>query len=232
MKPKIEFVSLVEGLESIEECRPRPAKYFIPKWFKDIPSNDPTTVKRCPSFPEYFSMGYIMPMWTDMELKFKDGEYNWQTPDEIFTVSIHGQDQFIDYVQPSFHGVEGQFVFKATTPWRIITPPGWSTLQLPLYFDFNKEFSIFPGIVDTDIFHEINQQILYHGNGDQITIKRGTPLALYVPFKRDSLYIDSDIRYANEKDRKKFNKVTLNFKTMFRPGIYRQMQRERDKNVR
>jgi hypothetical protein len=234
MKPKIEFVSLVEGLESIEECRPKPAKHFIPQWFKDIPSKAPSTVKICPSFTDYFSMGYIMPMWTDVKIEYdkETTDYKWSTPDETFILDIHGNNQLIDHVTPNLHGINGQFVFKTMCPWKIITPKGWSTLQLPLFYNFNKEFSTFPGIVDTDIFHDLNQQILYHGTGEEITIKRGTPFALYVPFKRDGVYLDAEIRDANDQDKKRFTRTDLNFKTMFTPGIYRKMQRERDRDVR
>ena len=235
MGSKIEFISLIDGLESIEECRPKPAKNFIPEWFRDIPSSEPDTVKVCPSFPDYFSMGYVVPMWTDVKLasnEFPGVDWNWQTPDKTFIIESHGNRQFIDYVKPSFNGVDGQFVFKAICPWRIITPPGWSVLQLPMFYHFNKEFSVLPGILDTDIYHEINQQILYHGCGKEIQIKRGTPLALYVPFKRDQIHLDSEIRFANDEDMKKINGSALNLKTMFRPGIYRKMQRDRDRDVR
>jgi hypothetical protein len=233
MKAKIEFISLVEGLESIEECRPKPAKHFIPEWFKNIPAKAPSTVKMCPSFTDYFSMGYIMPMWTDIKIQYnkETKDYAWATPDPTFILDVHGNNQLIDHVSPSFLGVDGQFAFKTVSPWKIITPKGWSVLQLPLFYNFNKEFSTFPGIIDTDIFHDLNQQILYHGTGEEINIKRGTPFALYVPFKRDEVYLDADIRYANDEDRKKFNKVDLNFKTMFTPGIYRKMQRQRYNHV-
>jgi hypothetical protein len=233
MKPKIEFISMIEGLESIEECKPKPAKHFIPQWFKDIPSNAYGTVKHCPSFPDYFSMGYVLPMWTDVKLAFNKDllAFNVDTPSDKFNVNIHGINQFIDYVSPSFNGVEGDFVFKTECPWRIITPKGWSVLQLPLFYHFNRDWSILPGVVDTDIQHETNHQILYHGNGSEIEIKRGTPLVLYVPFKRDAMDIDLDVRFVNKKDKKIFNRSDLNFETLLRPGVYRKMQRERDLDV-
>jgi hypothetical protein len=232
MGSKIEFITFVQGLESIEECRPKPAKNFIPQWFKDIPSNEPKTVKFCPSFPDYFSMGYVLPMWTDVKLQFNSEkqEWVWNTPSDQFLVEEHGNSQFIDYVKPSHQGVDGQFVFKMVCPWRIVTPPGWSVLQLPLFYNFNKEFSVLPGVIDTDIHHYINQQVLYHGNGKEIEIIRGTPLALYIPFKRENSDINLEVRSATENDIKKENTLLLNFKTMFRPGIYRKMQRDRDNN--
>jgi hypothetical protein len=233
MKPKIEFISMADGLESIEECRPKPAKNFIPQWFKDIPPGLPNTVKHCPSFPDYFSTGYVLPMWTDIRIGFKKEtqEWSWNAPSDFSTVEAHTPNQFINYVKPSFLGIDAELVFKFNCPWRIITPKGWSVLQLPLFYNFNKEFSVLPGVIDTDIHHEINQQVLYHGSKEEVEIKRGTPLALYIPFKREDVYLDADVRFANQEDMKKINKQLLNFNTLFRPGIYRKIQRERDKNV-
>ena len=226
---------MVEGLDSIEECRPKPAKHFIPQWFKDIPpsSNElMPTVRNCPSFTDYFSMGYILPMWSDFKLNYQEetNNWSWDGPTTEFKMTSHDNGQFIDYVQPTFNGVEGQFVFKAVSPWRIITPKGWSVLQLPLFYNFNKEFSVLPGVIDTDIHTHINQQILYHGNGKTIDIKRGTPLVLYVPFKRESSFLDFEIRYRNKKDKERFVKEDINIRTKFISGVYRKLQRERDKN--
>lgn len=232
---KIEFISTIEGLEEIEECRPKSAKNFIPKWFKDIPAHQNMTVKQCPSFPDYFSLGYIVPMWTDSRLvsNIKNSTWHWETSSTLFKYEVHENSQMVDYVTPKFNGIDGQFIFKANCPWRIITPPGWSVLQLPLFYHFNQEWSVLPGVIDTDIHSEINQQILYHGNGETIEIKRGDPLALYIPFKRDSVDLKPEIRYQAEGDRKSFARQYLNFTTKFSPnGQYRKLQRDRDKNVR
>jgi hypothetical protein len=225
---KIEFISTVEGLESIEECLPRPAKHFIPKWFKDTPNNAGNIVKICPSFPDYFSQGYIVPMWSDVNLQYNSDGWAWQTPLDNFTWDIHGNHQFLDYVDANFKGVSGQFIFKANCPWRVVTPPGWSVLQLPLFYHFNQEWSVLPGIIDTDIHSEINQQVLYHGDGKSIQIKCGDPFVLYIPFKRSNK-LKHKIRYQTKKDEKKFKKGKLMINNVFQPnGSYRQMQRKRD----
>ena len=226
----IEFISTVEGLESIEECLPRPAKNFIPQWFKDIPNDYDLTVKVCPSFPDYFSQGYIIPMWSDVDLRSDpiDG-WSWNTPTSLASWDIHGNDQFLNYTEAKFNGIDGQFVFKANSPWKIITPPGWSVLQLPLFYHFNKEWSVLPGIIDTDIFFTVNQQVLYHGNGNTISIKRGDPFVLYVPFKRSNK-LKQEIRYQNENDKKIFNKEDYNITSRKIPNkTYRELQRKRDK---
>jgi hypothetical protein len=231
---KIQFISTVEGLESIEECLPRPAKNFIPQWFKDIPlkENFMSTVKICPSFPDFFSQGYIIPMWSDVKLKFdkENQSWEWKTPINNFNWDIHPPDQLLSHTKVGFNGIDSQFVFKAGSPWKIITPPGWSVLQLPLFYHFNKEWSVMPGIIDTDIHSAVNQQVLYHGDGKEITINRGDPFVLYIPFER-SKKLKHEIKYQTEKDKRIFNGELINLNGKFDPiGIYRKKQRERDKN--
>ena len=228
---KIQFISTVEGLESIEECLPRPAKNFIPQWFKDIPNDIVGTVKVCPSFPDYFSQGYIIPMWCDSLLTQKDDQFLWQTATSTYGWDFHGGVQMLDYTKANFNGVKGQFVFKAICPWRIITPPGWSVLQLPLFYHFNQEWSVLPGIIDTDIHTEINQQVLYHGDGKDILIKCGDPFVLYIPFKRSDK-LKHEIRYQTAEDKKTFAEGHLSIRSKFKPsGDYRRMQRRRDKGL-
>lgn len=229
---KIRFVSQVEGLEDIEECRPKPAKHFIPKWFKDIPSNEFATVKICPSFPDFFSQGYIVPMWCDSTIQYDEEEnvYSWKSSMSETTWASHHKEQFMDYVKPNFNGVPGQFIFKAICPWRVITPPGWSVLQLPLFYHFNQKWSVLPGIVDTDIHSEINQQVLYHGNGESVTIEHGEPFVLYIPFKRSNK-LKLEVSAPTKKDKKIFRKHNLTFQTKSFPnGIYRKLQRKRDRD--
>jgi hypothetical protein len=232
MKDVIEFVSTIEGLESIEECRPKPAKSYIPQWFKDIPSSSIDSVKVCPSFPDFFSNGYVMPMWTDSRIVYNKDTDHWGQETSLpgNNIESHHKGQMLDYVSPYFNGVEANFVFKANSPWRIITPPGWSVLQLPMFYHFNQEWSVLPGIIDTDTMHQVNQQILYHGDNKVISINRGDPLAIYIPFKREKLTLS--VRSQTEKDRKKFRSNDMNILTKFiGSGVYRSMQRNRDKNV-
>ena len=228
---KIQFISTFEGLETIEECLPRPAKNFIPKWFKDIQSEEIATVKNCPSFPDYFSQGYIIPMWTDVKMSVSGNGFKNEPSAKRFSFESHSNKQMLDYKKATFNGIEGQFVFKAVSPWRIITPPGWSVLQLPLFYHFNQEWSVLPGVIDTDIHSEINQQILYHGDGKEVTIKCGDPFALYIPFKR-SEKLKHEVRYQTAEEYKSFDKHTLLLNQSFTPnGMYRKMQRKRDKGL-
>lgn len=232
-KPLIEFVSIIEGLDLIDEVLPKPSNKYIPDWWRSIPTEmsiGRASVRQCPSFPDFFSSGYVVPMWMDSLIQYDESTESWNTKSSHFVADWagHGNDQMIDYVRPSLQGKSANFVFKANSPWRIITPPGYSVLQLPMFYHFNREWSVMPGIVDTDIYHDVNQQVLYHGEGKEIFIKRGEPLAMYLPFERKKFMMQT--RYQTEKDRAKFVKNTLDVFTKFLgQGSYRSLQRERDK---
>ena len=231
-KINIEFISTVKGLEMVEDAIPKPANKFLPEWWKNFPKANFNNgnVRNCPSFPDFFSSGYVVPMWMDSLIKYNKETDEWSASgsSSFENWTVHTNEQFIDYVDARTQGLSGNIVFKAACPWRIITPKGWSVLQLPLFYHFNKEFSVLPGIIDTDIHHQINQQVLYHGNNKDIYIPRGTPLAMYIPFKREKP--NMLVRYMTDSDNARFIVDNIKNNTKFiGEGAYRSMQRERDK---
>jgi len=237
-EPLIEFFSLAPGLELIEECIPKPTKSFTPDWWKAIPSQvnkSPenffgiSTVKMCPSFPDYFSQGFVVTMWADTLLTYDESSATWnshvgaQSGSNPFSVEAHINEQFIDHVNPTLLGSTGNFVFKLNCPWKIKTPKNYSVLQLPMFYHFNSEFSVLPGVIHTDIHHDINQQLVYYGNGKEIFIPRGTPLAQYIPFKRNKY--THEVRSANAVDRDILVRKALGHTTKFF-GEYRLRKNE------
>jgi hypothetical protein len=232
-KPFIKFVCNIPGFEQIEEIQPKPAKRFLPDWWKDMPLQDQegSTAKACPSMGDYFSNGYVLPMWMDATFqhsKEKDGFIVNQAQAPMPVVSSHRNSQLIDHADVSFNGKDASMIFKLDSPWSIITAPGYSVLQLPMFYNFNKNFTVLPGIIDTDIYNVINVQMLYHGNGEEVFIKRGDPLCVYIPFKRTKYNFSFSAQ--TEKEKLRFNSVQYDFNTKFnRSNWYRDLQRKRDK---
>ena len=140
----------------------------------------------------------------------------------------HSNSQLLNYTNVSFNGKDASNVFKANSPWKIITSPGYSVLQLPMFYNFNKDFTVLPGIIDTDIYNVINVQMLYHGDGEEVFIKRGEPLCVYVPFKRTKYNFSFSAQTEQEKLR--FDISLHDISTKFeRSNWYRNLQRKRDK---
>jgi len=227
---EITFVSTVPGLTSIPECLPQSTKKFIPEWWKKLPYTVPrdnfsfpgvlagVTIKACPAFPEYFSQGVVLPMWTDTLLRYNEKEsiWTWKTSDPIFAWDVHSSKQLTDHKKPVYQGKTSPFVFKAISPWRAITPPGVSLYQFPVFYDFNEDFSVLPGIIRTDVWHTLNQQVLFHSSKEEIFIKRGTPFVHYIPFVRQDTVLN--IRDADTKDTQIFSDLDRLISTKFIPN--------------
>lgn len=239
-EPVISFVTLTPGLETFDDIKPQPSSKFIPKWWKDIPNNKGSyeklpNIKSCPSFPDYFSQGYIIPMWADTLIKYHADLKIWSIKcgsENNYPWEFHPDSQLIDYVTPSFLAKEASTVLKAISPWKIITKPGWSVAQVPLYYHFENKFSVMPGIIHTDMHYDINQQVLvYNENPEEdleIFIKRGDPFVQYVPFKREE--ITHDVRFRNGNDYDLFNLMYTNLSTKFGGnGAYRNLFKKNNK---
>ena len=236
-EPEITFVSTLEGLADDKEVLPRPAREFYPEWWRDLPSKigvDKSlwapgtmgTAKQCPSFIHWYNKGMVIPAWCDMSLKYNSEttEYMWTAGRQgsPYRIEPHNDDQFITYANPKIQKKEATFSFKLECPWNIITPNGWSTMVLPMFYHFNDDWSVLPGIIDTDISHQIHQQIAYFGEGQEVFIPKGGPLAHYIPFKRSKTTFD--VRESTDKDKYRF--ASANLKTFSkRRGGYLTMER-------
>lgn len=208
MKDKIKITSNLLGILNDETILPQPAKNFMPSWYKDTPIEikdyhhsfkklpNLRTVKSCPSFTDVFKKGYVVPCPFDIWLNVKkNGDVDWRTPSDNFKIEIHPNDQFVNHVDSNVRKV-----FKIVSPFRVITPKNWSVLQIPMLYHFNKDFYVPYGVIDTDRHHEINQQIFYISNDDEILIKKGTPLNYLVPFKRSEELELEVVNYTDVQD--------------------------------
>jgi len=234
--PKIEFVSTVDGLADNQTILPQPAKNFIPQWWKNMPATlhensevmpSVKTAKICPSFPDYFGMGYVIPMWADTTLKYDEEKDTWEwrcgTSGGPFSVDVHPHSQFLNYVSPNYLGQKPTLVFKFNCPWRALVPKGYALLQLPMFYSFNPDFVVLPGVIQTDIHSELNQQVLYFGSGKEVFIKRGTPLVQYVPIPHSKLSLVT--RHVTNDDRKQFARETTHLASFFQ-GSYRNRRKD------
>lgn len=220
----ISFVSMVPDLYEIEECRPKPVSKFIPDWWKEmktvsnvasIDNIEAGNAKICPSFADYFSHGYMMPMWTDTIIYYdsKSESYRWRTASEKFSWSYHANKQYLNEVDHRFFGKKSYFIFKTECPWIVLSKEKYLMYQLPAYYHFNEDYSAVPGVRDISVYPVMNIQIAIHSDKKEILIERGTPIAHFIPFKKESISVD--VRQATIEDEKKINAFLINAETKF-----------------
>lgn len=201
-KNKIITCTFNMGVYSSTDVHLRPAREFIPEWWKKIPRDVPEkdldfpvagkelipngrTVKYCPSFSDIFNLGYVLPAPVDMWFSVAKDNYDinyWKVANQAFEIELHHDTQMIRHVDTNI-----KKVFKFVSPIQIIGPKGYSLMQLPMFYHYEqmKDWYVPYGVIGIDTHHEINQQIMYISDKKELIIKKGTPLATYVPFKRE-----------------------------------------------
>lgn len=212
--PKIEFFSTIPYLNDIKECRPKPLSQVMPDWWKKSETVS-RSIKECPAIIHMLKDSYVVPMWCDIEIVVENGRVGWKLPHPDFQFEAHPGWQFLD-IAPENIKQNTAAILKAICPWKIKTSKGYSVYQTSSFYDFNENFSIFPGIINTDYHNEINQQVMIYGINNKFTIKRGDPFAVYIPFKREKF--DFETRDANESDLASLAKNSLRVFTKFKKG--------------
>jgi len=169
---------------------PIPASEATPKWFRKIPMDYgvmANTVKRCIPFKDAMDMGYVLPLWVDLEV-VNNGKkilFNYKN-NSIIKPSVFG-----DHAPYQINGCPmadttyGKEPMKFNSPWLITTPPGWSCMFIQPINHFDNRLHIITGVVDTDRYKsKINFPFIWMDKNFNGVIQKGSPLVQVIPFKR------------------------------------------------
>lgn len=194
---------------------PKPASHFVPDWYKNTPSyinneknlvNEtvPGTIKKCMPVFDSITNGYILTTTCDIEVTtqeyVEDGKiktrpyFAWKA--NFNAVLFHPIRQNPNYGIPNGH--ESDYP-KFNNFWSVITPKGYSTL-ITQPFHRSLPFTIFPAVVDTDIYTSpitfpfILNDITWKG-----IIPAGTPIAQIMPFKREKWEMSLNDKQTREE---------------------------------
>jgi len=229
----------------VELMPPVPAAQMIPEWFQnlhmDLPKPDHKpfpvvgnivkqwsshTIKKCPAVVDYFSEGYIIPLWADILVQRYGQEFHFETNganDGLGSViEFHDEAQFKTY---PFKRKDYRRAVKFTSPWFFHTPPGWSMLFMQPILHPNEDFTLFPGIVETDSFHQVNFPGIWHTEGDRI-LQRGSAFLHVIPFKRSKHKLV--VEEFSQDDHKNNSMESFNLRSKMTGG-YRDLTRKNRK---
>ena len=168
----------------------------LPQWVKEAP-NGQGSIRRCAATMDFLTTGITIPAWTNFRFAKteKDGEWDFSC-DQFEGFAGQGVEPFrsqpFNFEQTGscpmtrIREVENIGYPKLVNPFRIVTAPGWSTLVLPAMFEPSRHYSVLPGIVNTDYYHEANCVLNLLGN-ESFVIQWGTPLMHLIPVKRSAL---------------------------------------------
>jgi len=205
---------------------PKPAKFFIPEWYKKIPAihndsvNKPShsTVKRCIPFLDSLTTGYIQELWCDIYFEVIEDKsngtfsiaYNWA--ESIKPISSRAEDHKTEELLPKsneFFPTE----FQWETQWEPQLPSGYSALYVHPLNRYDLPFFTLSGIIDSDKYPISGPLPFFLKNNFTGIIPAGTPMYQIIPIKRDMW--QSSISEYNEKKNKK---ISFNVKKHFYNG--------------
>jgi hypothetical protein len=219
-KSKIEFYSLVPGLEKVYPIQP--ASSYRPAWTKvaaadfraknEKQTSNAKTILKCPGIMNLFSAGYILYNYCDIVVKSNAStaemswEYDWEQkkhyPENITFpyLAHHEQDVLTKYMAPP-HGAN-PIMLKINTPWRVKAPDDVVFLEIPLLYPDDNRFMTAGGILDPKETRQINPAFWWFGdNKEPQLLKAGTPLVQYIPIKREFVKkYEADVREASSEE--------------------------------
>lgn len=178
-----------------------PAKKYIPKWYKDaeaygygnveIENNFPNkNFKNCVPFFDSLSSGYIMELWCDINVSLNDDGnhyFTWGDGDPEPLVSRAGD---IDRIPTPIGYHKQEYVWKI--PYCIKTPKGYSIIMCHPFNRYELPFLTLGGIIDAESTIGKGNLPFYIKKDFQGVIKKGTPIAQLIPFKRENWKIEKD----------------------------------------
>lgn len=169
---------------------PIPASEVNPKWFRKMVYDHGVmadTVKRCVPFKDAMDMGYIVPLWVDLNVS-NDGQmvsFSYKDGNMLGGKVFDNHDPRQLEGCPIRSTIYGNQPMKFLNPWVITTPPGWSCMFVQPINHFDGRLNIITGIVDTDKYkNNVNFPFIWMDKEFNGVIPRGTPLVQVIPFKR------------------------------------------------
>jgi len=201
----IEFLNAAPGTDP---AKPRPAHKYIPEWYEELDyelegGQFDRTVKSCIPFMEALTIGWIVPVPHDIKLRFGEDGLSITIEKNQEMLAPHEMDQLGGDNHPDLPAG----LLKFRTPWIARTPEGYSTLFVPPMNRSEKRWRPYSGIIDTDTYPtNVNAPSLWLEPGYEGTIEKGTPLLQAIPFKRETVDLDGQVRDATESEREHLEK--------------------------
>jgi hypothetical protein len=213
---KIEFIPASNEAKLVVPA-PKPARMYIPQWYKDIPSppwedlefgdkpGDVTNlnIKACVPFLDAYTHGYIQETWTDIYIKSTpDGNaiesYNWPIGPSIMS---HRKNRTGFAISNAYYDLE--LIWEEQ--WLPKLPSGYSVIYTSPFNRFDLPFRSLDAVIDADMYHHEyeGQYPFYIQKGFSGVIPAGTPMYQIIPIKRDAW--ESYSKEFNEEENKRRN---------------------------
>jgi hypothetical protein len=210
-RPTIVVDCFTDNYNLIDHCPIDHASKFYPKWWDNakpyftknqngIEIQRPT-LKKCTGLIHYYGQGFIMPLWSDLEIQIDEHGYRYVFADLISELEWHGPEQWEAYANPSMY-----IQTKIKSPWRLKCSKDINFLMTEPYWNYppTKPYSIMSGVVDFKYQHAVNVNIMMEYKKQQISFKLNDPIYHIIPLTDKKI----QLKY-HAITREEFDKITF-----------------------
>jgi hypothetical protein len=158
---------------------------FFPGWWKELPktytngSDEYSTMKYCEGFTSHYKNGFIMPLWTDLDIDVYNNRYTWKSANYV-KISEHDHMQRGKFLDKMEYGH-----LKISSPWLIKCKQNTPFLFQPTFWNFDNpdQLLIPPGTLDFKYQHatHINAFVHYSLQQTRIRLSAGQPMIQMIP---------------------------------------------------
>lgn len=165
--------------------RPMKAIKALPQWWKNLPTTatlNPmqprASMKRCNGFIDLYSNGFVMPMWSDLNVNIGsigNSSYRWQYADSLSNLEPHPPQQRGEYLPDKNYQH-----LKLICPWVGVCKEDISWMMVGAVWNFDKPETIIipPAVLDFKYQTSLNVNMFFtRGEQEQmVSFEHGQPL--------------------------------------------------------
>ena len=169
------------------------ATKFFPDWWRNIPKDSPTpTMKMCSGFLDLYKKSFVLPLWSDFFVTFKDdGSFTWNYPlDTESSADWHGPHQYPNWVDKSTQHL------KLISPWVIHCDEEIYFQMSPVIYSRNNLFDWvgLSGVVEYKYQHTTHVNIFFNlKEKKEFSIEFGEPLLFILPITERKVIIKTHL---------------------------------------
>lgn len=164
-----------------------------PSWRRDVGDG----IKACQGTSDYISLGGTWRLHGDVRFRPSADMTQWESRIDVQPSS--GFEEHRDLFKTDIFPYEDSGPncpfnndralpesnhCKVVNPWMIKTAPGWSTIVLPRLMEPSRDWSLIPGVVNTDYYHHMNWVFNIYTD-EEFVLRAGTPVAQFITFPRN-----------------------------------------------
>jgi len=209
-KKKITLDAFTIRNEVLQYTPIKKASFYTPEWFKKLPGPNKLinknkevappllSMKTCNGLTDYFSQGFVIPLWSDVNFEVNEEGVRYQFADCCSVCEFHSPKQYEGYIKDNTHEH-----IKMNPPWHLRCNSNINFLfsKVDWHFDELKEIYIPSGVLNFkhNSFPAIN--MFLPKSNSIISLKYGQPLIHLIPLTDKKVELKTHLVSQTEYDK-------------------------------